>query len=135
MNFISEGFPLVWMSKNNDGITSMEEGFAIFEALLARKEAFVLLCADETEPEHEHTKEENHQISRWMKKNKPELKAYVKGMIQIEPSAAKRLAAKPFSNLFAKFWGYPLFLVASKDKALSIANVLLASSGAQRETD
>jgi hypothetical protein len=47
-------------------------------------------------------------------------------MTVIEPSAAKRTAFKAFGVAFAKFWGYPLRLAATREEALEIAADLLA---------
>ncbi|NVJ91793.1 MAG: hypothetical protein HWE34_09055 [Methylocystaceae bacterium] len=44
----------------------------------------------------------------------------------IEPSATKRLAYKPFGVAFAKFWGYPMKLVSSREEAMEIAEKLLS---------
>jgi hypothetical protein len=60
-----------------------------------------------------------------MKKNKVALRAFVKGMIQVEPSAAKRLALKPFAVMFGKAWGYPLLVVESTDQAWALARDVL----------
>ena len=77
------------------------------------------------ENNHEHAHEERKRASIWMKKNKAALRAYVKGMIQVEPSAAKRLAIKPFAVTFGKAWGYPLLVVESKDRAWALAQDVL----------
>lgn len=61
-----------------------------------------------------------------MKKHKTEIRSFVKGMIQIEPSVNKREAARAFATVYAKFWGYPLLMVASHEQALELADEMLA---------
>ncbi|WP_201026347.1 hypothetical protein [Paramesorhizobium deserti] len=61
-----------------------------------------------------------------MKKHKAELRSLVLAMIVIEPSATKRLAFKPFGLPFAKFWGFPLRLVSSREEAIEVAGNLLS---------
>ena len=64
-----------------------------------------------------------------MKKHKAQLRKQVLAMIQIEPSQAKRLGYKAFAALFAKFWGYPLLLAASREEAVEMARALLSKDG------
>ncbi|WP_372387235.1 hypothetical protein [Xanthomonas axonopodis] len=119
-------FPLVWMSLKKSSPDSDASQFAEFEALLARKEVFVIINDEGLDgEEHSHTKEEAKQTTLWMKRNKPALKAYIKAGIYIEPNAAKRLATKAFAVVFEKFWGYPMLIVATKDEALTLAQRLL----------
>lgn len=122
-------FPIVWikMMKSNPitNISPLDE----FEALLAKKTVFVLINdegIDKEEREHSHTKEEAKHITLWMKRNKRDLKAYIKAGIYIEPNMTKRLAAKAFSLVFEKFWGYPMVIVPTKEEALILAKTLLA---------
>ncbi len=125
---ISE-FPLVWM-RNVPAAEPHDDdaAFAILEELLWRGETFVMLTETGNQsPNHEHTQEEKKRTSLWMKKHRHELKL-VKAMVAIEPSVAKRLAMKPFSIMFEKFWGYPMLMASSQDEALSIARKLLGES-------
>ena len=120
-------FPLVWMRFNASGNDPEASPFTEFEALLARKEVFVLLNDEGLDKgDHEHSSEEMKQTSRWMKRHKSELKAFVKAAIYIEPNTAKRLATKAFSLVYEKFWGYPMLMVATKDHALALAQQLLS---------
>lgn len=121
----SSNFPLVWMRREATSIDDPQDAFEGFADLLTRKQAFVFLTDEGFEQDHEHSKEERKQTSLWMKKNKAEIRAYVKGMVLIEPNAAKRLAAKAFAVVFGKFWGYPLVITGSKDEALKLAHGLL----------
>lgn len=126
MRLDSTTFPVVkiFFDAPNEG--GPEDAFVVFEGLLARQQAFVLLHEKSVdENNHEHAHEERKQASIWMKKNKPALRAYVKGMIQVEPSAAQRLALKPFAVMFGKAWGYPLLVVESTDQAWALARDVL----------
>ena len=124
-------FPLVWVRINAPANTADASPFSEFEALLARREAFVLLNDEGLdEDEHEHSHEERKQTSLWMKRHKSELRAFVKAMICIESNAAKRLAAKAFAVVYEKFWGYPMLMVATRDDALALAEQLLSAQKA-----
>lgn len=120
-------FPFVWMQMASPGKDPDASPFKAFEALLARKEAFVLLNDEGfAHGKHEHSSDEMKQTTRWMKAHKNELRLFVKASIVIEPNNVKRAAAKPFAVVFEKFWGYPLILTSSKEDALVIAQKLLS---------
>lgn len=126
MRLDSSTFPVVKILFDAPDDGGPEDALLTFEHLLAREQPFLLLhekAVDENN--HEHTHEERKRASIWMKKNKAALRAYVKGMIQVEPSAAKRLALKPFAVTFGKAWGYPLLVVESKDRAWALAQDVL----------
>lgn len=126
MRLDSSTFPVVkiFFDAPNDG--GPEDALLTFEHLLAREQPFLLLHEKTVdENNHEHAHEERKRASIWMKKNKAALRAYVKGMIQVEPCAAKRLALKPFAVTFGKAWGYPLLVVESKDRAWALAQDVL----------
>ena len=126
MRLDSSTFPVVKIFFDAPSEGAPEDAFLTFEHLLAREQPFLLLhekAVDENS--HEHAHEERKRASIWMKKNKAALRAYVKGMIQVEPSAAKRLALKPFAVTFGKAWGYPLLVVESKDRAWALAQDVL----------
>ncbi|MGU3309663.1 hypothetical protein ACLBW8_25770 [Pseudomonas sp. M5A4_2d] len=126
MRLDSSTFPVVKIVFDAPNEGGPDDTFVIFERLLAREQSFVLLhekAVDESN--HEHSHEERKQASLWMKKNKQALRTYVKGMIQVEPSAAKRLALKPFAVTFGKAWGYPLLVVESRDRAWALARDVL----------
>ncbi len=121
-------FPLVWMKIGNAGIDTADEGFAAFEALLTRAEPFVLLDADSTERQaHEHTHEQQKQLSLWMKRHKTALRSFVRGQIMVEPHAYKQAAARAFAAKFEAFWGYPLIVVDTQEQAFKVADQLLAN--------
>ncbi len=122
----STHFPLVWMSYDEGPDHDHDEDFEAFETNLKRGTPFVLLTDSTPPEEHEHSQEEKKRTALWMKKHKAELRTLVLAMIVIEPSAAKRLAFKPFGVAFAKFWGYPMKLAASRDEAIEISEKLLS---------
>ncbi|MBT2372585.1 hypothetical protein [Pseudomonas fluorescens] len=126
MQLDSSTFPVVKIDFDAPAGPGAEDVFVTFGRLLERQQPFLLLhdkAVDETA--HEHSHEERKQASIWMKKNKPALRTFVKGMIQVEPSAAKRLALKPFAATFGKAWGYPLLVVESKERAWTLARDVL----------
>jgi len=128
-------FPLVWMRMNAPSNNPDAAPFSDFEALLARKETFVLFNDEGLDSaEHEHSPEEMKQTSLWMKRHKSELRAFVTAMICIEPSAAKRLAARAFAVVYEKFWGYPILMVANEDEAFACAQELLSAQKAGAPT-
>jgi LmbE family N-acetylglucosaminyl deacetylase len=119
-------FPLVWMHDASAPEPHDEDAaFTVLEELLRRGEPFVVLSeAGDRSPDHEQTQEEKKRTSLWMKKHRRELKL-VKAMVAVEPSTAKRLAMKPFSIMFEKFWGYPMLMASTRDEALALAQKLL----------
>ncbi|WP_347554401.1 hypothetical protein [Robbsia sp. KACC 23696] len=124
-------FPLVWMRMNAPSNNPDASPFSEFEALLARKEPFVLFNDEGLDTgEHAHSPEEMKQTSLWMKRHKGELRTFVKAMVCIESSAAKRLAAKAFAVVYEKFWGYPILMAANKEDALTLAQELLSAQKA-----
>ena len=129
MKINASKFPYVWVDFTHSHAEPEHdhtEDFERFEALLARKEAFVFLSRTAEQDDHEHTQQEKKQVSLWMKKHKQALRTYVKGMVHIEPGSAKRLAMRAFSAAFAKFWGYPLLIAGSEEEALGFAQRLLS---------
>lgn len=125
----SSQFPLVRMSVKASSSGSVESSFNLFEALLERKEPFVFINYDGIDTEkHQHSHDEQKSISLWMKRHRRDIKIYVKAIICIEPSLAKRLASKAFGTLFEKFWGYPMLTVATEDDALELAHKLIPTS-------
>lgn len=122
----SSNFPIVWIKSGEDHDQNHDASFAQFEALLERKAHFVMvndggLGGDQPE----HSREESKQISLWMKRHKADLREFMKGMIVIEPNAAKRVAMKTFATVFAKFWGCPMFMATSIADAMQMASDLL----------
>lgn len=126
-------FPLVWMNYDVGPDHDHDKDFEALEASLKRGAPFVILTDSAPAEEHEHSQDEKKRTSLWMKKHKAELRTLILAMVVIEPSAAKRLAFKSFGVAFAKFWGYPLRLAASREEALEIAgDLLLERAGSVR---
>ena len=129
MSINSSNFPLVWMNLAQEPGHDHQKDFDEFDANLQRGEPFVLLTDTAPAQDHEHSPEEKKRTALWMKKQKVALRKLVLAMILIEPNAAKRLGFKAFAVVFAKFWGYPLLLAASREQAMEIAGELLAKDG------
>ena len=121
-------FPLVWMSYDEAPDHDHDEDFAALEACLERGAPFVILSdnAPTEDEDHDHSQEEKKRTALWMKKHKAELRTLVLAMIVIEPSAARRLAFKPFGVIFSKFWGFPLRIALTREEALGVAGNLLS---------
>ncbi|NII55396.1 hypothetical protein [Luteibacter sp. SG786] len=127
MSMNSSDFPLVWMSFSQQPGQDPQKDFDEFEANLRRGEPFVILSDSTPTEDHEHTPEEKKRVSLWMKKHKLELRKLVLAMILVEPNQAKRLGYKAFSVMFAKFWGYPMLLAASREQAVDMAREVLST--------
>ncbi|APW44669.1 hypothetical protein [Rhodoferax saidenbachensis] len=125
MSMNSSDFPLVWMNLTQEPGHDHQKDFEEFEANLQRGEPFVLLTDTVPAEDHEHSPEDKKRTALWMKKNKVELRRLVLAMILVEPNSAKRLGFKAFAVIFAKFWGYPMLLAASRDQAIEMARELL----------
>lgn len=129
MSLNSSDFPYVWMSLTQEPGHDHQKDFAEFEANLQRGESFVILTDTVPAEDHEHSPEEKKRTALWMKKHKVELRRLVLAMIMIEPNSAKRLGFRAFAIVFAKFWGYPLLLAASREQAMEMAKELLSKDG------
>ena len=129
MSINSSSFPLVWMNLTQEPGHDHQNDFDEFEANLQRGQPFVLLTDTVPAEDHEHSPEEKKRTALWMKKHKDALRKLVLAMILIEPNAAKRLGFKAFAVVFAKFWGYPLLLAASREQAVEMASELLQKEG------
>lgn len=127
MSMNSSEFPLVWMSFSQQSGQDPQKDFDEFEANLRRGEPFVILSDSSPAEDQEHTPEEKKRVSLWMKKHKLELRKLVRAMILVEPNQAKRLGYKAFSVMFAKFWGYPMLLAASREQAVDMAREVLST--------
>lgn len=125
MSMNSSDFPLVWMNLTQEPGHDHQKDFDEFEANLRRGEPFVILSDTAPTEDHDHTPEEKKRTALWMKKHKVELRKLVLAMILVEPNSAKRLGFKAFAVVFAKFWGYPLLLAASREQAIEMARELI----------
>ncbi|MEC3947975.1 hypothetical protein [Sphingobium sp. HWE2-09] len=122
-------FPLVRMHYNHADEQGEGSGFERFEALLERRKPFVLIGLG-AQPDKVQSIEERKQVTLWMKRNRPALHTYVRAMVYVEPSPAKRFLAKASAPVFQKFWGYPIVVAASEPDAEAVAARLLAGESA-----
>ncbi|WP_339533218.1 hypothetical protein [Pseudomonas mucidolens] len=129
MSVNSSDFPFVWMNLTQEPGHDHQKDFDELEANLQRGEPFVLLTDSAPAEDHEHSPEEKKRTALWMKKHKIELRKSILAMILVEPNSAKRLGYKAFAIVFAKFWGYPLLLAASREQAMEMARELLLKDG------
>ncbi len=118
-------FPIVRMHYNLADDRGDEVSFQIFEDLLEREQSFVLIGLG-AEPERVQSIEERKRVTLWMKSNRQALHSYVRAMVYVEPSPAKRFIAKTSAHVFQKFWGYPILVAASETEAEAVAARLLA---------
>ena len=129
MSMNSSDVPLVWINLTQEPGHDHQKDFDEFEANLQRGEPFVLLTDTVPAEDHEHPPEEEKRTALWTKKHKVELRKLVLAMILVETHSAKRLGYKAFAVVFAKFWGYPLLLAASREQAIEMARELLSKDG------
>ena len=125
-------FPIVRLSYDQGLAGTADEAFAAFEALLDRGTPFVIIGQGANVDEHEHDQGEQRRLALWSKKNKPRLREFVKALIYVEPSRAKRIGMRAFQIMSEKFWGYPMLVAASEAEALEMANGLLKSASPSR---
>jgi hypothetical protein len=118
-------FPIVRLHYNQADEQGEGSGFQRFEALLERRQPFVLIGLG-AQPDQVQSVEERKQVTLWMKRNRPALHTYVRAMVYVEPSPAKRFLAKASAPVFQKFWGYPILVSASEADAEAVAERLLA---------
>ncbi|WP_242892689.1 hypothetical protein [Stenotrophomonas maltophilia] len=128
MSMNSTDFPLVWMDLTQGPGHEHRDDFEAFEENLRRGEPFVLLTDTAPSEEHDHSPAEKKRMGLWMKQHKAELRRLVLAMVLVEPNPSKRLAYKAFSVPFSKFWGYPLHIATSREKAVEVARNLLSQS-------
>ncbi|MEG3176580.1 hypothetical protein U1872_10090 [Sphingomonas sp. RB3P16] len=118
-------FPIVRMHYNRADDRGDEVSFKIFEDLLERQKLFVLIGLG-AEAEKAQSNEERKRLTLWMKRNRQALHTYVRAMVYVEPSPAKRFLAHTSAPIFQKFWGYPILIAASEAEAEGVAARLLA---------
>ncbi|KWC75463.1 ATP--cob(I)alamin adenosyltransferase [Burkholderia cepacia] len=127
MHITTTEFPFVWLRYTGSTHTDPASLIAELDALLARREPFVLLTDDAPSgndrgaDDHELRK----QLAKWSKANRAQSHEWISAMIAIEPDAARRAALDAFSGAFEKVWGYPLNAAATRDDALALAQRLL----------
>ncbi len=123
-------FPEVWMDFTHGTGQTIDEVLDVYTGLLARGAPFVFLGegGDVEGDKDAHAVADRKKISLWMKRNKTPITALVRAMIYIEPNTSKRIAARAFALVYEKFWGYPMFVAASRDEASAIIRTVLPSA-------
>ncbi|BAX62575.1 ATP--cob(I)alamin adenosyltransferase [Burkholderia stabilis] len=127
MQIVTTEFPFVWLRYSGSTHSEPAHLLAELDALLARRERFVLLTDDA--PSGDDRGADDHemrkQLAKWSKANRAQSREWIPAMIAIEPDAARRVALDAFSGAFEKVWGYPLNAAATRDDALALAQRLL----------
>ncbi|MBN3841655.1 MULTISPECIES: ATP--cob(I)alamin adenosyltransferase [Burkholderia] len=127
MQIITTEFPFVWLRYSGSTHTDPARLIAELDALLARREPFVLLTDDA--PSGDDRGADDHelrkQLAKWSKANRAQSREWIPAMIAIEPDASRRVALNAFSGAFEKVWGYPLSATENRDDALALARRLL----------
>ncbi|HEI8866682.1 hypothetical protein [Serratia sp. AKBS12] len=126
MSLDTASFPWVWMRQPVGQPRDVADEFAEFDALLARQQPFVLLCALRITDEQEPDRDRRTQVALWKRDRRDALKKYVKGMVMIEPDVERRSAAEQFADFASRFWGYPIEVVADETQARQRAQNLLS---------
>lgn len=126
MNIDTTDYPLVRMDNTPENSIPIDDLLDVFSALLARGKPFVFIA--DMLPDRKNTNiEYGHKLTRWMKENKEKLSHLVKGHIQVIENTELHLLPPSFAVTFARFWGYPMFIVSSKEDAHKKAQSLLES--------
>ncbi|WP_193101134.1 ATP--cob(I)alamin adenosyltransferase [Burkholderia sp. Z1] len=127
MQIVTTEFPFVWLRYARSPHTDPTHLIDALDALLARRERFVLLTDDAPSgDDHDAGDHElRKQLAKWSKANRAQSREWIPAMIAIEPDASRRVALDAFSGTFAKVWGYPLHAAATRDDGLALAQRLL----------
>ena len=127
MQIVTTEFPFVWLRYTGSTHTDPARLIAELDALLARREPFVLLTDDA--PSGDDRGGDDHelrkQLAKWSKASRAQSREWIPAMIAIGFDAARRVALNAFSGAFEKVWGYPLNAAATRDDALALAQRLL----------
>lgn len=98
-----------------------------FNALLARREPFVLLTDDA--PSGDDRGGDDHDLRKQLaKRNKTshaQSREWVPAMIAIEPDAVRHVMLNAFPGALGKVWGCPLNAAITRDNAFALAQRLL----------
>lgn len=122
-------FPIVRLHYSLADDRGDDVSFQCFETLLARKQHFVLIGLG-AGPDQVQPAEDRKRLTLWMKRNRHALHAYVRAMVYVDPSPAKRFIAKASAQVFQTFWGYPLLVSGCEAEAEAVAARLLAGEPA-----
>lgn len=120
-------FPQVWMDFTLGVGQTTDEVLAVYTDLLARGEPFVFLGegGDFEGDRAAQDVADRKKTSLWMKRNRTAITALVRAMIYIEPNVSKRITVRAFALVYEKFWGYPMFVAASREEAMAIVRTVL----------
>ncbi|WP_201268189.1 hypothetical protein [Pseudomonas aeruginosa] len=129
MNIDTTEYPIVRMENARSLARPIEEVLECISELLARGRPFVFVSQDipDGDDAEEHI-DTRRKIALWMKANRTEIRRLIKGHLQIVSEPDQRDRMEAFSVVFAKFWGYPMFVVASAESAHAKAESLLAGA-------
>ncbi|WP_086980754.1 hypothetical protein [Vibrio aphrogenes] len=125
---ISE-FPFVWMDYMPLEDDPVDEVLQQIRGLLDRNEPFVFISRSfpEGDSSNQESKEDRHKVAVWKKENKHDIHQFIKANIQIVSDTNQQASIDAFSELFERFWGYPMFTATTEQKAYLKAFTLLAS--------
>lgn len=129
MKINTDDFPRVRMNYSMEPDASFDVVLGAISSLLERKQPFVFICTGlpaESNKDNDEV-DERRKITCWMKDNKSEIRQLIKGHIHIVPEENIRTELVGFSVTFERFWGYPVFIVASENDARAKAKDLLSS--------
>ncbi|HBO6774561.1 hypothetical protein FA454_32650 [Pseudomonas aeruginosa] len=126
MNIDTTEYPIVRME--NARARPVEEVLECISELLARGRPFVFVSQDAPDDDAEEHIDTRRKIASWMKANRTEIRRLIKGHLQIVSEPDQRDGMQAFSVVFARFWGYPMFVVASVEAARAKAESLLAGA-------
>jgi hypothetical protein len=127
MKINTDDFPRVRMDYSIESDASSNDILTAISKLLQKKQPFVFICSGlptESNKENDDVNE-RRKITTWMKDNKAAIGQLIKGHIHIIPEITKRTELESFSVTFERFWGYPMFIVATENEAREKANALL----------
>ncbi|KSC78047.1 hypothetical protein AO896_28345 [Pseudomonas aeruginosa] len=127
MNIDTTEYPFVRMENSPARARPIEEVLECISELLARGRPFVFVSQDAPDDAEDHI-DTRRKIVTWMKAHRTEIRRLIKGHLQIVPEPDQRAEMQGFSMVFAKFWGYPMFVVASAEAARAKAESLLAGA-------
>ncbi|WOD30017.1 GntR family transcriptional regulator [Alloalcanivorax xenomutans] len=108
---------------------SLPEGYALrweeeMDALIAQPEPFVVLLGNAEVAEETH--QDRKRRTLWLKRNRDALARACKGMVGVQPNAAKRLVMQTQSAALAGLFNVPLRVVASVEEAERLGRVFLS---------
>lgn len=118
-------FPVVRMGNDPADNVPIDTLLAQISDLLERDRPFVFISEmDSDNGQEKGNVDDRRKVALWMKANRTPIRQLIKGHIQVVTDAGQRAEFMAFAAGFEKFWGYPMFVVATvpeaQDKALSL---------------